>query len=110
MAFDWLKQFQQEQAKPANYAEKTLAQYRLGMKARGSIAGVRIVVDSHSCQAAHALEADAIYHPDAAPHLPLPACDKPTRCQCVYRPVMAYEADKGDGTQLNAAEDADERS
>lgn len=95
MAFEWLNKFHKEMEKPDNYAEKTLAQYRLGMKAKGSIAGVRIVVDADGCAACKALDATAVYHPDDAPHLPLPTCSKGRRCQCVYRPVMTYESEDG---------------
>jgi hypothetical protein len=91
MSFNWLDKFQKEMEKPANYAEKILAQYRLGMKAKGSIAGVRIVVDSNGCVACREISAETIYHPDDAPQLPLAACTKGNRCQCVYRPVMQYE-------------------
>ena len=42
MAFNWLDKFHRQMAKSPNYAEKTLAAYRLGMKAKGSIAGIRI--------------------------------------------------------------------
>lgn len=95
MAFDWLNKFQKAQEKAPNYAEKTLAQYRLGMKAKGSIAGVRVVISPHCCLAAQALDAAVIYHPDEAPRLPLPDCPHAATCQCIYRPVMTYEvADK----------------
>ncbi len=93
MAFGWLNDFQQEMEKPDDYAEKTLAAYRLGMRAKGSIAGVRIVVDPHGCDACRALDAQAVHHPDAAPRLPLPDCTKGKRCRCVYRPVMKYEVE-----------------
>ncbi|MEZ4643904.1 MAG: hypothetical protein R3E31_14425 [Chloroflexota bacterium] len=93
MAFEWLSKFHKEMEKPDNYAEKTLAQYRLGMKAKGSIAGVRIAVDAGGCEACRALDETAVYHPDDAPHLPLPTCSKGRHCQCVYRPVMTYETD-----------------
>jgi hypothetical protein len=91
MSFDWLNKFQKDMEKPANYAEKTLAQYRLGMKAKGSIAGVAISVDEDGCVSCRALPKEAIYHPDEAPHLPLPECSKDRRCRCVYRPVMSYQ-------------------
>lgn len=91
MAFEWLKTFQQEMEKPENYAEKTLAAYRLGMKAKGSISGVRIAADSQGCPASRELDQTAVYHPDDAPHLPLPDCHKGRRCGCVYRPVMTYQ-------------------
>lgn len=93
MAFEWLDRFHKGMDKPADYAEKSLAAYRLGMRAKGSIAGVRILVDSAGCAACRALPPTAVYHPDDAPHLPLPACDKGRRCQCVYRPVMTYQID-----------------
>ncbi len=91
MSFDWLNKFQKDMEKSADYAEKTLAQYRLGMKAKGSIAGVAISVDEEGCAACRALPRDAVYHPDEAPHLPLPECSKGNRCRCVYRPVMTYQ-------------------
>ena len=84
--------------KPADYAEKTLAAYKLGMKAKGSIAGVQIRIDPNGCEQCRKLDPDAIYHPDEAPRLPLPQCDRDRsaedlgeRCQCVYRPVMTYQ-------------------
>lgn len=91
MAFNWLDQFQRAQEKPADYAAKTLAAYRLGMRAKGSIAGVRLVRDPDGCAESGALDPTAVYHPDDAPLLPLPGCSKGARCGCVYRPVMQYE-------------------
>lgn len=79
--------------KPADYAEKTLAAYRLGMQAKGSIAGVSITADPEGCAACQRLDPQQIYHPDDAPHLPLAACDQPQSCGCVYRPVMTYQVD-----------------
>jgi len=93
MAFDWLNNFHQQIEKPENYAEKSLAAYRLGMKAKGSIAGVRIERDADGCAACQALDDTAVHHPDTAPRLPLPDCSKGRRCGCVYRPVMSYEQD-----------------
>ncbi|MCB8976457.1 MAG: hypothetical protein H6657_03410 [Ardenticatenaceae bacterium] len=91
MSFEWLNKFHKDMEKSADYAEKTLAQYRLGMKANGSIVGVAILVDEDGCEACRALPADAVYHPDEAPHLPLPECSKGNHCRCVYRPVMTYQ-------------------
>jgi hypothetical protein len=92
MSFDWLNRFHGEMEKADDYAEKTLAAYRLGMKAKGSIAGVRVEVAADGCDLAQALVGKtAVYHPDDAPHLPLPNCPKGRGCTCVYRPVMAYE-------------------
>ena len=91
MSFNWLNDFQQEMKKAPDYAEKTLAAYKLGMKAKGSIAGVQILIDPKGCEQCQNLDPDAIYHPDEAPRLPLPQCDRPDRCQCVYRPIMTYQ-------------------
>jgi hypothetical protein len=33
-----------------------------------------------------------VLHPDQAPRLPLPGCERGRDCRCVYRPVMTYEA------------------
>jgi hypothetical protein len=95
MSFDWLSEFQNEMKKPPDYAEKTLAAYRLGMRAGGRIVGVRIKVGQKSCSAARSLPADTVYHPDEAPRLPLPDCANRDECRCVYRPVMSYEVDDG---------------
>ncbi len=92
-AFNWLDKFHGRMEKPADYAEKTLAAYRLGMKAKGSIAGVRIIIDPDCCEACRALDPAALYHPDEAPRLPLDNCEKGAQCGCVYRPVMTYERD-----------------
>lgn len=78
-------------AKPADYAEKTLSAYKLGMKAKGSIAGVQIIIDPQGCEPCRHLDPDVIYHPDQAPHLPLPDCDRGSHCRCIYRPVMTYQ-------------------
>jgi hypothetical protein len=91
MAFDWLNKFQHEMKKDPDYAAKTLAAYRLGMRAKGSIAGVAIEPAPNCCEAARKLPAGVIYHPDEAPHLPLPDCPQSFRCRCVYRPVMTYQ-------------------
>ena len=91
MSFDWLKGFQQKMEKAPDYAEKTLAAYKLGMKAKGSISGVSITADSHGCASCKKLDPQVMYHPDEAPHLPLPDCDRPETCGCVYRPVMSYQ-------------------
>lgn len=91
MSFNWLNKFQQEMKKPPDYAEKTLAAYKLGMKAKGSIAGVQIRIDPHGCEPCRKLVSGAIYDPDEAPRLPLPGCDRDAHCQCVYRPIMSYQ-------------------
>ena len=94
MPFDWLNEFYREIEKSPDYAEKTLAAYRLGMKAKGSIRGVRIEIDPHGCAACRELDTSIEYLPDDTPHVPLPNCDKGLRCQCVYRPVMTYESEE----------------
>jgi hypothetical protein len=91
MAFEWLTKFQGQMKKDPNYAEKTLASYRLGMKAKGSIVGVAVQPGSNSCEQIRELPAGEVYHPDDAPHLPLPNCSKGRDCDCVYRPIMVYQ-------------------
>lgn len=83
----WIHQFARRKPKPANYAEKTLAAYRLGMKAKGAIVGVRVLVSESSCPTCRAM-ADQVYTPDTAPHLPHAGCTHPDGCRCAYTPVM----------------------
>jgi hypothetical protein len=91
MAFEWLERFCQDGLKEPNYAERTLAAYSLGMKAKGSIVGVVVHAARDCCEAARQLPPSRIYHPKEAPHLPLPACPLGNRCGCVYRPMMSYQ-------------------
>ena len=91
MAFDWLNKFQHDIEKVSNYAEKTLAAYRLGMRAKGSIVGVTIETAPNCCGAASELPMGKVYDPSEAPHLPLPDCPLSRRCGCVYRPAMSYQ-------------------
>jgi hypothetical protein len=91
VAFDWLNKFHQNMEKDPAYADKTLAAYRLGMRGKGSIAGVVVQPAQDCCEAARQLPQDQIYHPDEAPHLPLPQCTQERCCACVYRPVMSYQ-------------------
>lgn len=91
MAFEWLNGFQRGQEKAPGYAEKTLAAYARGMKARGSIVGVSVEIDADACEAARQLPRDAVYDPASAPRLPLVGCSRGERCRCVYRPVMSYQ-------------------
>lgn len=97
MAFEWLSKFQQRTENEADYAKKKLAAYRLGMKAKGSIAGVVVQTAPDCCEAARQLPAHKVYHPDEAPSLPLADCPQGRHCGCVYRPAMSYEG--GDSTQ-----------
>jgi hypothetical protein len=94
MTLDWLNQFHRKTEKPADYAEKTLAAYSLGMRAKGSIAGVRLLSDPQGCAACQQLDPGTVFHPDAAPHLPLSDCDQGLSCRCVYRPVMTYQIEE----------------
>ena len=91
MTFAWLDRFQHKIEKDPDYATKTLAAYRLGMKAKGSIVGVVIKPAPNCCEAARNLPPGKMYHPDEAPRLPLPECSEGRACGCVYRPVMSYE-------------------
>jgi hypothetical protein len=91
MPFEWLNDFQRSMEKPDNYADKTLAAYRLGIKAGGSIRGVSVCVAENCCADAKLLPEGTVYLPDAAPRLPLPTCSQGRKCPCVYRPVMTYE-------------------
>src|SRR5579864_6797677 len=91
MSFEWLEKFRHQAPKEADYAEKTLAAYTLGMKARGSILGVMIDSAPDCCEAARQLTPGKLYHPKEAPRLPLPNCPKARQCGCVYRPVMSYQ-------------------
>ncbi len=91
MPFEWLTTFQGSLQKPEDYAEKTLASYRLGMRAGGSIVGVVVQTNDDCCDAARALPRGAIYLPDEAPRLPLADCSACDQCRCVYRPRMTYQ-------------------
>ena len=84
----WIHQFARHKAKPANYAEKTLTAYKLGMKAKGSITGVRVLASEDSCPACRALAA-GVYQPEDAPILPLAECTHAGGCRCAYTPVMS---------------------
>ncbi len=71
-------------------SRRALDRYRMGMKAGGAIRGVRIVGGEGCCPACREV-VGIVYHPDEAPALPIARCTHPNGCQCVYRPVMAYE-------------------
>ena len=76
--------------KDSQYAQRVLDRYRLGLKARGAIRGVRILTGSDSCPVCQA-HAGVIYHPDAAPAIPIAGCSHPDGCRCSYTPVMTHE-------------------
>ena len=87
--------------KPANYAQRAVARYKLGIRAHGAIKGVRIISASGSCGNCQAL-AGAVYQPDEAPIIPIQQCTSPNGCRCAYSPVMSFE--NMDGAQLGAQE------
>ena len=95
MVFEWLNKFHHHIEKDSNYAERTLAAYRLGMKANGSIVGVVVEPAPNSCNAAQSLPVGKVYQPNDAPILPLPDCPLGRSCCCVYRPVMTYQRAEG---------------
>ena len=99
MTFDWWNKLHHQMEKDVHYADKTLAAYRLGMKAKGSIVGVVIEPAPNCCDAARQLAAGELYHPDDAPVLPLPGCPQGRCCGCLYRPMMAYQEAHEDKSQ-----------
>lgn len=86
----WLKDFVVSKPKDAGYAQRVLDRYRLGMRARGAIRGVRIITSDDSCPACRAT-ADKTFLPDDAPIIPIAGCTHPEGCRCAYTPVMTYE-------------------
>lgn len=91
---DWIRDHVRT-PKDANYAQRILDRYRLGMRAHGSIRGVRIITGSDSCPACRAC-AGAVYHPDEAPIIPIVGCTHPEGCRCAYSAAMTYEEGTGD--------------
>jgi hypothetical protein len=91
MAFDWLTKFHHEIEKAPDYAQKSLAAYRLGMRGKGSIVGIRVEPSQSCCAAARELPEGKVYGAQEAPTLPLPGCPQGRHCGCVYRPVMTYQ-------------------
>ncbi len=91
MSFEWLNKFHQSLRKDANYVEKTLTAYGMGIRAKGAITGVVIERGSDCCEAAGRLEPGRVYSPSEAPRLPLPGCTLGANCRCVYRPLMVYQ-------------------
>ena len=100
MPFEWLDDFHKEMDKRPDYAEKTLAAYKLGMNAKGSIVGVYLQAGPTCPDTAAKYAPDTIFHPDDAPRVPLEICG--SNCQCVYRPVMAYQVDEATAERLTA--------
>lgn len=94
MSFEWLEKLSRGVPKSADYAEKTLAGYALGMKARGAIAGVVLQVAPDCCDAARSLPPDEVYDPKTAPRVPLEGCTLGSGCGCLYRPLMKYQENR----------------
>lgn len=91
MQWQWL-QDHVRRPKDARYAERVLNQYRLGMKSHGAIRGVRVITGPDSCPTCRA-HAEAVYHPDEAPIIPMVGCTHPGGCRCAYAAVMTYETE-----------------
>jgi hypothetical protein len=85
----WLRDHFRKSA-TSDSGERAIAGYRLGIKAGGSIRGVRVIAGPDSCSACRALEG-TVYQLDSVPALPVEACRHPDGCRCAYRPVMTYE-------------------
>ena len=94
MPFDWLEKLSRDVPKSADYAEKALAGYTLGMKARGAIAGVVLQIAPDCCDAARRLPPGEVYDPKDAPRVPLEGCTLGIRCGCLYRPLMKYQENR----------------
>src|SRR5258708_18427461 len=89
ITMNWMRQHTRG-AKPPGYAKSVLSRYRLGIKAGGAIAGVRMVPAPDSCPVCMAL-GGTIYDPDSAPEIPVTNCAHLIGCRCAYAAVMAYE-------------------
>ena len=83
----WISEFVRTRPKSPDYAERTLAGYRLGIKAGGSIQGVRILIGDDSCPQCR-MYAERIFAPDDAPKLPVAECSYPKGCRCAYTLAM----------------------
>ena len=92
MPFDWLNDFQRAMEKADDYADKTLAAYRLGIKAGGSIRGVSVCVSENCCGAAQvAAGRGPCIFPTKRRGCRCRLAPQGRKCPCVYRPVMTYE-------------------
>ena len=91
----WMRQFARSKPKAPDYAEKTLAAYRIGIKAGGAIQGIRILVGEDSCPVCR-VHADRTYTPDDAPILPLAECTYPEGCRCAYTLAMKASGETKD--------------
>jgi len=89
MEMKWMKRHVRT-PKDANYAQRVLDRYRLGIKAHGAIRGVRIIAGPDSCPACKSA-ADGVYQPDTAPIIPIAGCTHSEGCRCAYTAVMTYQ-------------------
>lgn len=94
---DWLKEHYRH-TRDADNPQSVLDRYRMGMKAGGSIQGIRVMVSPDGCPTCMSL-AGVIYSLDLAPPLPNPNCTKAGGCHCTYRPVMTYD-ESGDARRF----------
>ncbi|MER3403834.1 MAG: hypothetical protein C4289_00535 [Chloroflexota bacterium] len=88
----WLRTYVRT-PKDASYSARVLEHYRLGMRARGAIRGVRILTGSDSCPVCRAY-AGTVYHPDEAPVIPIAGCTHPQGCRCAYIAAMTYDFER----------------
>jgi MoaA/NifB/PqqE/SkfB family radical SAM enzyme len=85
----WLRKHT-SQPKGPDYAQPVINRYRLGMRARGAIRGIKIITAPGSCSACERL-AGTIYAPDQVPIIPVQQCSNSEGCRCAYSPVMSFE-------------------
>lgn len=93
---EWIRN-QVHRPNDADYAQRVLDRYRLGMWACGAIRAVRIITGPDSCPTCQAL-GGTVYHPDEALIIPIAGCthpDHPEGCCCAYTAVITYEETGG---------------
>jgi MoaA/NifB/PqqE/SkfB family radical SAM enzyme len=88
----WLREYTLK-PKNSDYAQRTLSRYRLGMRARGAIQGVKIIAAADACPACQAISR-RVYQPDETPIIPADGCSHLKGCRCTYSPVMTYEIEQ----------------
>jgi MoaA/NifB/PqqE/SkfB family radical SAM enzyme len=76
--------------KRSDYAQRVINRYRLGMRARGAIRGIKIITAPDSCPICQSL-AGTVYQPDTTPVIPIEQCSSPQGCRCNYSPLMTFE-------------------
>jgi hypothetical protein len=88
---DWLSE-QVRRAQPSAAQERVLERVRLGSRAGGALAGVRVLVGREPCSLCQQ-QAGKIFDPDFPPAVPVEHCTHVLGCRCTYTPVMLYEVD-----------------